>query len=663
MYTQCPSCNVIFAMFEEDLDAHQGLVRCGRCGEVFNASWNLVDSVPEQHSTDLKSATAQGEATISTVEITGAELDEFILDDAALTAEAPSDESELEPGLAGAQSLRTDFADTLLNPDKADEGGEGAPDSGGPPSLDWLDVQDTADTYPSDEQSDFAAPGSAEAEAPVSQVSEEDEARIENVQDDQGGSPPAAGRIEPDAVALGADEQNTDLPPGDAGAASRITVIDQSHTADFAEQPGGGGSADASASDDVYAQADEATAGEESAQSSIADFTSIESGEGEDSDSGLVPAEAAGDIHSDVTPKVKTEINSAEVSAEEEIAIDELNALLSSDTAPDESLLIPEEAATGVADATLVHKSTEDELASSTLETTLHEAEAETADTEVMDLVDDQGLTATDAPVASKQSGRPNKEEVSGDETRPQAESAEHPDPDALAAAGNKSAHDQPGKVAPSMSPDFEFPDVEPEEIVIEAPTRLWGMGDDIVDDGLAPSAETAGRTAQRARLGRFRLPYAAGLALWSLGSILLMFGLVWQIKGHYLVDLAQFPTLRDPLKQVCEYLQCSVPPRADIKAIDLVGTSVDPHPVAPGALRVSASLINRASFAQQFPPLEITLTDKAGEVVGRRTYLPHEYRDDAPDRMLPNVLEKADFDLAQPAESAVGYEIQLVVR
>ena len=160
-------------------------------------------------------------------------------------------------------------------------------------------------------------------------------------------------------------------------------------------------------------------------------------------------------------------------------------------------------------------------------------------------------------------------------------------------------------------------------------------------------------------------IPYPQPIktAAWALGVLFLVLGIVWQIREFYLPDLSRITALRGPLIHFCDYVSCSVPPRSDMKSIDLVGTSVDPHPVTPGALRVSAHLVNRARFTQSFPLLEVTLTDKEGNVVGRRTYLPHEYREEMSNKMIPNVVERANFDLAQPADSAVGYEIQLVAR
>lgn len=245
------------------------------------------------------------------------------------------------------------------------------------------------------------------------------------------------------------------------------------------------------------------------------------------------------------------------------------------------------------------------------------------------------------------------------------------------------------------------------EEIVIEAPSTLWDLETDSKESSEAgtppigpeavppkPSirpkvprsdatdkvadASTADRAPPRqsgsgppttvnlasdVRMVEIPYPQPIKTAAWALGALFLVLGIVWQVREFYLPDLATVPTLRGPLTHFCDYVSCTVPPRRDLKSIDLVGTSVDPHPVTPGALRVSANLVNRARFDQAFPPLEVTLTDKEGNIVGRRTYMPHEYRRELHAKMTPNVIERADFDLARPAESAVGYEIQLVAR
>ena len=254
-----------------------------------------------------------------------------------------------------------------------------------------------------------------------------------------------------------------------------------------------------------------------------------------------------------------------------------------------------------------------------------------------------------------------------------------------------------------SHDPDTELevfiPGEIAEEIIIEAPSHLWNFADELDAPGAVPGEEAAAadeasspsgtpatqekgavayaedsvapeprkitpsHKSSDVKLVEIPHPKPAKVAAWMAATLFLLLASFWQLKTYYLSDLAEVTALRSSLETMCEYVSCSVPPRTNIKLIDLTSTSVNPHPVTPGALRVSVNLINRAKFAQRFPPLEVTLTDKGGDIVGRRTYLPHEYRSDPPGDMPPNVILRADLDLAQPAQSAVGYEIQLVAR
>ena len=44
--TQCPQCNTRFKVSKAQLEAHQGLVRCGRCQAVFDATQHFFDDQP-----------------------------------------------------------------------------------------------------------------------------------------------------------------------------------------------------------------------------------------------------------------------------------------------------------------------------------------------------------------------------------------------------------------------------------------------------------------------------------------------------------------------------------------------------------------------------------------------------------------------------------------
>lgn len=150
---------------------------------------------------------------------------------------------------------------------------------------------------------------------------------------------------------------------------------------------------------------------------------------------------------------------------------------------------------------------------------------------------------------------------------------------------------------------------------------------------------------------------------VWVLGGILLLLLILWQVKIFYFDDLAQSQSIRPVLLSVCGVMGCEVPPRSAPKLIQLSETRIYQHPEVPGALQVAVNLVNQAEFAQVMPPLEVTLTDKAGQVVGRRTYRASEYHAGKPAELDPKVERSVFIDLAQPSRSAVGYEVQLVGR
>ena len=65
--TQCPQCNTRFKVSQEQLDAHQGMVRCGRCQAVFDAIQHLYDDQP---SAQLDLPILEAETQVAPAEIT-----------------------------------------------------------------------------------------------------------------------------------------------------------------------------------------------------------------------------------------------------------------------------------------------------------------------------------------------------------------------------------------------------------------------------------------------------------------------------------------------------------------------------------------------------------------------------------------------------------------
>jgi hypothetical protein len=148
----------------------------------------------------------------------------------------------------------------------------------------------------------------------------------------------------------------------------------------------------------------------------------------------------------------------------------------------------------------------------------------------------------------------------------------------------------------------------------------------------------------------------------WSLGNLALLILLAGQILYFYHDELAVDPSWRPVVREFCDHAGCELRPRQDIGRIELLQTSIAPHPKYENALRIRATLVNRAAFAQAYPGMEISLTSNAGSVLARRTFTPAQYLETpATAALTPNVVATALLDVTNPDSKAVGYEIRLV--
>jgi predicted Zn finger-like uncharacterized protein len=150
---------------------------------------------------------------------------------------------------------------------------------------------------------------------------------------------------------------------------------------------------------------------------------------------------------------------------------------------------------------------------------------------------------------------------------------------------------------------------------------------------------------------------------LWATGVVLLLVLVVLQIRFLLVEELYSIPSARPYISAFCAFAGCSPPARSDPASIRIAQTRVDLHPEVPGAMRVRVNLLNQAEFAQPYPAIQLSLSDKDGRIVGRRTYTPAQYLDTENRNTLlaPGVLAVASINLANPNEIAVGFEAVVV--
>lgn len=180
-----------------------------------------------------------------------------------------------------------------------------------------------------------------------------------------------------------------------------------------------------------------------------------------------------------------------------------------------------------------------------------------------------------------------------------------------------------------------------------------------VIDEKLAHEADFPTITKQPL-FARPRLHISS--LLWGFGSLTLLMLLAGQFGYFYRNELATIPEWRPYLVDICLYAGCELRPLRDVGRIELLQTSIAPHPQYENALRIRATLVNRAAFRQAYPWMEVSLTSNAGNVIARRAFSPIQYSETPLEGALtPNVVATALLDITNPDGKAVGYEIRLV--
>lgn len=126
--------------------------------------------------------------------------------------------------------------------------------------------------------------------------------------------------------------------------------------------------------------------------------------------------------------------------------------------------------------------------------------------------------------------------------------------------------------------------------------------------------------------LSRERAP-KRGRWLWGTLALLCAVALVAQAGYRFRAELAaRLPAARPALEAACQALGCALqlPRRPNLLSIDASELQADPR--RQGIIVLQALIRNRARFAQDYPALELTLTDDGERPVVRRVLAPVDY-------------------------------------
>jgi len=153
---------------------------------------------------------------------------------------------------------------------------------------------------------------------------------------------------------------------------------------------------------------------------------------------------------------------------------------------------------------------------------------------------------------------------------------------------------------------------------------------------------------------------------LWALGASLALVVLAAQALFHFRTEIAVLlPEARPQLAAACQALGCDLrlPRRPKLMAIE--SSDLQAEGRRENVIVLNAVLRNQAQFAQEYPALELTLTDERDEPVARRVLLPADYlAGTPPERIAQGIGAGADAALRLYLDTsglrAIGYRMYL---
>jgi len=213
----------------------------------------------------------------------------------------------------------------------------------------------------------------------------------------------------------------------------------------------------------------------------------------------------------------------------------------------------------------------------------------------------------------------------------------------------------EPFMELPANEPAFEPPHLD---LVVYRPRPAVPEPDAVA--AAAPAAEDFAELTFAPRFAQPREPKPRRwpwIAICLLLALLLAAQLGWACRDALIAN----PTTGNVLRQACATLHCRLPLVRDVRELQLLARDVQTHPSVPGALLISATVRNNASFAQPWPVVAITLLDVDGKRLGMRRLRPAEYLGDNTERqqgLAPGATTALVFEVDDPGQRAVTFSL-----
>jgi len=160
-------------------------------------------------------------------------------------------------------------------------------------------------------------------------------------------------------------------------------------------------------------------------------------------------------------------------------------------------------------------------------------------------------------------------------------------------------------------------------------------------------------------RKGKKRFGFMGTLIL-TLCILMGIAALLLQYAYYNRNSLTKVTELRPWLNIMCQQINCTLPPPKDLKSIVLSSKNIFSHPNVKNALMVSASIVNQADFAQNYPLIELRFENVRGKTIAGRRFSPLEYLgipENQISKMQPDVPVNINLEIKDPGDDMVSYE------
>lgn len=158
--------------------------------------------------------------------------------------------------------------------------------------------------------------------------------------------------------------------------------------------------------------------------------------------------------------------------------------------------------------------------------------------------------------------------------------------------------------------------------------------------------------------------PAARNTGLWA-ASLVLLLAIAFQYLWFAPQDLSmRFPQVGGLVARFCHAAGCMQRATRDPDRIRMISRDVRAHPRLEGALLVTATFSNSATWAQPFPALRFSLYDVNGATIAARTFTPSQYLAGvlpADAALPPGQPVQVALELLAPEEAAVSFEFEFL--